>query len=148
MNIEKIYKEIKKILKEFEIKIKENEYTGLKSIVIRWSSRKKGGFFISQPFGMNTDKFICEYCFIDEKNALYAKGNKINEIENIDELLREFYRHYYRIICMNNWEKKIELFKIKNYCKKREEKLSLITRCKMLLSTLENENLRQYLMII
>ena len=142
--IDEIYPKIKNNLNQFRI-YKNSSLNLYKSIIINWFPIGKNGFFISCPRDLDTNKFLCEICLVNNQGALYSLDSEIHKMLDYNELLFNFYRFYLYIVTLYNLPFALLKFYIKN--KNKNHIHSLETLCKYQITTSEINQIKHFIFI-
>jgi hypothetical protein len=70
-------------------------------IHVCWRARGREGFGITCPRDLDTNKYLCEYCLIDPRGALYQSWDGIDRLSSMKEVEEKIYRFYFSMVCLD-----------------------------------------------
>jgi len=99
--IDRIYRELSKKIVGFRVQKKVSPLNAFRMIHVLWHPKSEEGFGITCPRDLDTTRYLCEYCLIDPRGALYQSWDGIDRLSTLGEVEEKIYRFYFSMVCLN-----------------------------------------------
>lgn len=112
-------------------------------VTVKWG---REGILFSCPRDMCPNKHLCQLSFITKESVLtqYFEGPSIFWVRDVHEMMHMVYRSYFKYNVLNKIRPHVLQFYTKHRRDARRLRQTLYTQCKLLLSTMEIHETKQY----